>query len=365
MGESSIHRFAPLAGAFVAAMLLAGAARGQFLPNADETKMSASGTHTCAIAPGGRVKCWGSNQAKKLGNNSAGNTNRPVNVLAANGVDLLTGATALSVSFTSCAIINGGVKCWGPASLVGAVLGGPTTFTPVDVTGLGAGSNVVSLGISGGTTCAVSGTSGTDAQMKCWGTGPVGDGSTGSQQLPVVVPHPSPDAVLGNWRQVAPGGGGNSMCVRDAFSLPFGRIYCWGAGSNGRLGRNDTATSSTPVPALAALSRAVVGGGPYNCLLETDSGARCWGANSFGELGTGDNVEHWAPVRVFAPRCTPDLDGNGQPDALTDGLLGLRVLFGLTDTAVTAGAVAPDATRATWTSIRDYLRAECDLRVAD
>ena len=46
-----------------------------------------------------------------------------------------------------------------------------------------------------------------------------------------------------------------------------------------------------------------------------------------------------------------DIDGNGQYDALTDGLLLLRGMFGLTDTALISGALAPDATFTTGAEI--------------
>ena len=87
---NSIIRFRDLAFACFAVLLLAGAARAQFLPGGDETTMSSSGIHACAITAGGRVKCWGSNQERRLGNNSVGNSNRPVNVLAPDGVGLFT-----------------------------------------------------------------------------------------------------------------------------------------------------------------------------------------------------------------------------------------------------------------------------------
>ena len=44
-------------------------------------------------------------------------------------------------------------------------------------------------------------------------------------------------------------------------------------------------------------------------------------------------------------RHASDADGNGQVDALTDGLLILRFLFGLGGDELTKGALAPDATR--------------------
>ena len=52
-----------------------------------------------------------------------------------------------------------------------------------------------------------------------------------------------------------------------------------------------------------------------------------------------------------------DIDGNGQPDALTDGLLVLRYLFGVRGDALIAGAIGPQAKRATAASIEPYLES--------
>jgi hypothetical protein len=52
-----------------------------------------------------------------------------------------------------------------------------------------------------------------------------------------------------------------------------------------------------------------------------------------------------------------DIDGNGQIDALTDGLLILRYLFGLEgDALITGVVVASDATRTTATDIEAHLK---------
>jgi hypothetical protein len=50
-----------------------------------------------------------------------------------------------------------------------------------------------------------------------------------------------------------------------------------------------------------------------------------------------------------------DVDGNGQIDALTDGLLILRYLFGLEGGTLIAGVVAQDATRTTAVEIQAHL----------
>ena len=42
-----------------------------------------------------------------------------------------------------------------------------------------------------------------------------------------------------------------------------------------------------------------------------------------------------------------DIDGDGRADALTDGILLCRYLFGLRGPSLSAGAIAPGATRST------------------
>lgn len=57
--------------------------------------------------------------------------------------------------------------------------------------------------------------------------------------------------------------------------------------------------------------------------------------------------------------CTLDFDGNGAQDALTDGLLVLRALFGLTGNAVTANAIGDNAKRGDWPALRAHLNGNC------
>ena len=50
-----------------------------------------------------------------------------------------------------------------------------------------------------------------------------------------------------------------------------------------------------------------------------------------------------------------DIDGNGSVDALTDGLLILRELFGLSNSALVTGVTANNATRITSSSVIEYM----------
>lgn len=57
-----------------------------------------------------------------------------------------------------------------------------------------------------------------------------------------------------------------------------------------------------------------------------------------------------------------DIDGNNERNAATDGVLLLRAMFGLTGTAVTSDALGtPPQARADWTSIRSYLNTTCGM----
>lgn len=50
-----------------------------------------------------------------------------------------------------------------------------------------------------------------------------------------------------------------------------------------------------------------------------------------------------------------DVDGNGSVDALTDGLLILRELFGLSNSALVTGVISSNATRTSSSSVIEYI----------
>ncbi len=67
-----------------------------------------------------------------------------------------------------------------------------------------------------------------------------------------------------------------------------------------------------------------------------------------------------AEVEPILEQCgtagTSDIDGNGQVDALTDGLLTIRYLFGLRDESLINGSVANDCSRCTALEIEAYMQ---------
>jgi len=87
----------------------------------------------------------------------------------------------------------------------------------------------------------------------------------------------------------------------------------------------------------------------------------------FGLTGTsmttgalGGTATRTDPVAIKgyldAIRGSLDIDGNGKADALTDGLLIIRYLFGLRDAALITGAFDPAGSRKTATDIQTYIQ---------
>ena len=63
---------------------------------------------------------------------------------------------------------------------------------------------------------------------------------------------------------------------------------------------------------------------------------------------------------VAPPPCTMDIDGDGYIYATTDGLILLRVMLGMTNTAVSSAAVV-GSPRGTWADIKKYLNESCAM----
>ena len=70
--------------------------------------VAAGANHSCAVVNGG-VKCWGFNNFGQLGNNSTTQSLVPVQAIPAG-----SSVTAVSAGFEhSCAAVSGGGVCWG------------------------------------------------------------------------------------------------------------------------------------------------------------------------------------------------------------------------------------------------------------
>jgi len=78
----------------------------------DRSHDRAGGSHSCAVVDGG-VRCWGANDFGQLGNPAFGDVDAATDVAGLRpGTNAGVTAVAAGDSHT-CAIVNGGVQCWG------------------------------------------------------------------------------------------------------------------------------------------------------------------------------------------------------------------------------------------------------------
>ena len=61
-------------------------------------------------------------------------------------------------------------------------------------------------------------------------------------------------------------------------------------------------------------------------------------------------------IYISENKLSLDVDGDGKSEALSDGLLIIRSLFGFANDSLISGAIAPSATRKTADSIEQYLK---------
>ena len=238
-------------------------------------------SHTCAVTSGGAVKCWGFNFNGQLGDGSTDTRYTPVDVTG-----LTSGVIAVTGGYRhTCALLTGGgVKCWGQNTY--GQLGDGTNAdsnTPVDVVGL---TDVVALTSYSQHTCAL--TSG--GAVKCWGWNLYGQLATGNhanQNTPVDV-----GGIPTDITSVAVGYG--HTCAASATS----GVKCWGDNFYGQLGDGTTTESNTPVSVVGISGGVeVVGGGSaHTCAVTAADGLKCWGWNERGQLGNATVVDSSTPV---------------------------------------------------------------------
>jgi alpha-tubulin suppressor-like RCC1 family protein len=236
---------------------------------------------SCAVEIGA-TWCWGSNESAALGagiaDTSYSLTNAHTTPVQVAG---LTGASAVTAGDDfACALVNGGVKCWGDNAQGQLGLGTMSTTpvaAPVAVPGL---SGIVEIAANGDDACART----SSGAVECWGY-PYSFTAT-----PTLVPELS--AV-----QIA--AGQDFACALRASP---GGVACWGQNDSGQLGNGSTnSTGNTPVNVLNITDAIQIGvGATHACAVRAGGEVLCWGGNSYGQLGIGqtDEVSHPVPESV-------------------------------------------------------------------
>ena len=287
-------------------------------------EVSIGRSHACAIN-GTQIKCWGSNYRE--------NTSPPV---LTNPVQVAIGG------IHSCALSDEGVTCWGDSRSNRTAV--PTNLIFGDFDKDGNRDNV-------------------DLDDD-------GDGVSDSNDVLPLDPTNDSD---------------NDGVANNADAYPENSLYSKDSDNDGMpdaweiqygLNPNDASdvTSDTDNDGVSALdeflagtipsgSLDIDGNGQYDALTDGLLLLRGMFGLDGSALVTGTIASDAAftesvdiESRIAKLGALADIDGNGQIDALTDGLLTLRYLFGLEGDTLIAGVVAPDATRTTAVDIEAHLK---------
>jgi alpha-tubulin suppressor-like RCC1 family protein len=148
------------------------------------TSLGCGEAHACAVMGGGAVACWGDDNRGQLGN---GVETFGTTLSAVTPTGLAPAVGVVASDMTTCAWTAGGAAfCWGDGS-EGAVGNGATSNAdvPAGVSGLGTGVKQVAGAAQSSHVCAV-----VSGGVQCWGwnnAGQLGDGTNNQSNTPVVV----------------------------------------------------------------------------------------------------------------------------------------------------------------------------------
>jgi alpha-tubulin suppressor-like RCC1 family protein len=241
-------------------------------------KVSAGGSHTCAIKTNGSLWCWGNNLFGQLGDRTNTDRNTPIQIMP-------SGATSVSLGGShTCAVkTNGSLWCWGTNG-DGELGDGTNTAknTPVQI--MSSGVSSVELGQN--YTCAVT----TNGSLWCWGYngyGQLGDGTNTAKNTPVQVMSSGVVSVaLGYYH----------TCVIKT----NGSLWCWGNNTSGQIGDGTNIDKNTPVQIMPSGVSSVSLGKDHTCAIKTNGSLWCWGYNYLGQLGDGANTSRNTPFQIMS-----------------------------------------------------------------
>lgn len=215
---------------------------------------------------------WGYNFAGQIGNGNSGSGVTARTPTVVNGMS--KGVTSIGAGTNhSLAIRDGVLYAWG-ANSQGQLADGTTTNRrfPQLVPNIGTGVSSVAAGTAHSVIV-------TDGAAIAWGSqlnGILGNGTSGSTlSAPVAV------SGLGEAVTVISSSAANNLALKD------GAVYAWGTGYLGN-GSSGVSTIPVTVSTLSSEVTALAAGGTHFLAIR-DGAAVAWGSNQYGQLGTDAN----------------------------------------------------------------------------
>jgi len=252
--------------------------------------LAAGSIHSLALRPNGTVQAWGYNYYGQLGDGTTASQGTPITV---KGAALTSDVIAIAAgSHSSYALkSDGSVWAWG-YNLYGQLGDNSSTnrTLPVQVSGFGTGSGVISIKAGATHTIALK----ADGSVWTWGenySGQLGDGTIPyEKKVPVKV-------FNAGSRVIAIAAGGNNSIALKA----DGSVWTWGRNDYGQVGNGGSANQPTPIK-IIDVNSGVIGisaGSNHSLALKSDGTVLAWGLNSSGQLGDNSTTNRNIPVQVF------------------------------------------------------------------
>lgn len=288
----------------------------------------------CVVMIDGRLKCWGYNADKQLGDDSV--TNRITPITASAVTDKVV-SVSCSLNHT-CIYTNNGLKCFGSQNYgkLGNSLSGTTKIgIPVKATVLG-GRQIKSMVTGDEHVCVLYSD---NKSVACYGLnsdGQLGDGTSGAKNFSltpkdvkigeevrsiaasdkascaVTVSNKlycwglslkaTPDLIASNVIQVS-SGEKEHLCYITSNKT----AACFGANNTKQLGKEelDSTFNKTPnpIPGLTDVNATIVGASHSCAITNNHTKVYCWGDNLSSQLGTGNS----SPANSATPLEVTDL----------------------------------------------------------
>jgi alpha-tubulin suppressor-like RCC1 family protein len=263
--------------------------------------VSLGASHSCArngSGAAGDIFCWGYGGDGEIGDGGFADRPYPVSIFSSGGTDVAAGPAA------TCAVISGGVRCWGSnlSGLSGdgsSTSGSYTSPNPV-CNSSGASctllSSIAGVEVGYSHACAYE-TAVAGGDVWCWGGN--ADLQRGDASSSTARPYAA----------IVPGTSGTSDLVLGTFhtcALRSGGVWCWGVGS--ARGDGGSTNTATPVQVRISATTLLTGvtqisaGAAHTCALTSGGDVYCWGDNSNGQLGIGNTTNQIYATRIASLR---------------------------------------------------------------
>ena len=247
----------------------------------DAFQVRAGALHVCLLHSDETLSCWGDTSYGQTGIRTSGEAvgePTPVaQILAVSSLDL--------GDAHSCAVVEGGVYCWGlnQYGQAGNLLSNYTNSAEL-IDGL---SDIKSVVLGSYFSLALDAA----GQVSSWGRNDMGQLGDGSQTNRTV-----PGDVVGVKPAVHIAAGDTHACA----VLEDGHARCWGSNAKGQAGvpKSELITLADEVQGLEQALQ-IAAGKSHSCALLEDKTVSCWGSNAFYQMGRGRVAQVERPLEVL------------------------------------------------------------------